>query len=177
MRAFSSVVGGTWGWSDIGIRSHTLQKFEKVAARGKDKGRVFSDDGLVGLHGPCEFIERHRFGALVISLRVDFGGFRVRHAADLLDLPIGFRLDLVQVAHTIAADSGGLAVTFRQEAFRDLPPLADHSIVDLWAHAFIVVDPLKSDIQQFDTKHSNLLGSLDEDLLLDLFASLLDRYQ
>src|SRR5258706_322097 len=105
MRAFSSVVGGTWGWNDVGIRSHTLQKLEEVAARGKDKGRVFSDDGLVGLHGPCEFIERHRFGALVVSLRVDFGGFRVRRAADFLDLPVGFRLDLVQFTPTIATDS------------------------------------------------------------------------
>jgi hypothetical protein len=43
---------------------------------------------------------------------VDFGGFRVRGAADLFDLPVGIRLDLVQVTHTIAADSGGLAVTF-----------------------------------------------------------------
>src|SRR6266851_9672373 len=94
-RAISSVVGGTWGRNDVAIRSHTLQKFEEVATRGKDKGRVFGDDGLVRLHGPCEFIERHRFRALVVSLRVDFGGFRVCHAPDLLDLPVGFRLDLV----------------------------------------------------------------------------------
>ena len=33
MRAFSSVVGGTWGRNDVAIRSHTLQKFEQVAAR------------------------------------------------------------------------------------------------------------------------------------------------
>ena len=173
----SSVVAGRWDRNDVAIRRHTLQKFEEVTARGKDKGRVFGDDGLVGLHGPCEFIERHRFRALVVSPRVDFGGFRVRHATDLLDLPVGFRLDLIQVTHTIAADSGGLAVTFRQEAFRDLPPFADHSIVDLRAHAFIVVDPLEPDIEQFDTKHSNLLGSLGKDLLLDQFASLLDRHQ
>jgi hypothetical protein len=32
-------------------------------------------------------------------------------------------------------------------------------------------------IEQFDTKHSNLLGSLGKDLLLDQSASLLDRYQ
>src|ERR1051326_6941157 len=48
----------------VAIRSHTL-------------------DGLVGLHGPCEFIERHGFSALVVSLRVDFGGLDVRYAADL----------------------------------------------------------------------------------------------
>jgi hypothetical protein len=72
-----------------------------------------------------------------------------------------------------AAPLGGLAVTFRQEAFRDLPPLADHSIVDLRAHAFIVVDPLEPDIEQFHAKHSNLLGSLGKDLLLDQLASLL----
>src|SRR4029077_12396119 len=91
MRSISSVVGGTWGRNDVGIRSHTLQKLEEVAAGGKDKGRVFSDDGLVGLHRPCEFIERYRFRALVVGLRVDFGSFRVRRAADFLDLPVGFR--------------------------------------------------------------------------------------
>src|SRR6266568_2766000 len=107
LRALSSVVARTRGRNDVAIRTHTLQKFEKVAARGKDKCRVFGDDGLVGLHGPCEFIEYHRFRALVVSLRVDFGGFGVRHAADLLDLSVGFRLDLIQVTHTIAADSGG----------------------------------------------------------------------
>jgi hypothetical protein len=42
------------------------------------------------LHGPCEFIERHRFGALVVGPGVDFGGFRVRYAADLFDLLVGF---------------------------------------------------------------------------------------
>src|SRR6516162_2988208 len=129
--AFSSVRAGTRGRNDVTIRSHTLQKLEEITVRGKDKGCVFGDDGLVGLHGPCEFIERHRFRALVVSPRIDFGSFRVRHAADLLDLPVGFRLDLVQITHTIAADSGGLAVTFRQEALRDLPPFADHSIVNL----------------------------------------------
>src|SRR4029077_128926 len=104
-----------WGRNDVAIRTHTLQKFEKVAARGKDKGRVLGDDGLVGLHGPCEFIERHRLGALVVSPRVDFGGLCARHAAYLLNLTVGFRLDLVKVTHTIAANSSGLAVTFRQE--------------------------------------------------------------
>ena len=65
---------------------------------------VFSAmDGLIGLHGPREFIEFHGFRALVVSPRVDLSGFRVRHAADLLNLTVGFRLDLVQVAHTIAA--------------------------------------------------------------------------
>src|SRR4029077_13639823 len=128
-------------------------------------------------HGPCEFIERHRFRALVVSPRVDFGSLRVCHATDLLDLPIGFRLDLVQVAYTIAADPGGLAVTFRQEAFRDLPTFADHSIVNLRTHALVVVDPLEPDIEQFDTKHANFLSSLGKDLLPDQFASLLDRHQ
>src|SRR4029077_3437091 len=85
--------------------------------------------------------------------------------------------NLVQVTHAIAADSGGLAVPFRQEAFRNLPPLADHAIVDLRAHAFIVIDPLESNIEQFDTKYANLLGSLGKDLLLDQFASLLYRHQ
>src|SRR5258708_39335118 len=101
MRAFSSVVGGTWGRNDVGIRSHTFQKFEQVAAGGKDKGRIFSDDGLVGLHGPCEFIERYRLSALVVSLRVDLGGRRIIKKKNFLDLPVGFRLDLVQVTHTI----------------------------------------------------------------------------
>ena len=78
---------------------------------------------------------------------------RIRHAADLLNLPIGLRLDLVQIANAIAADSGGLAITFRQKPFGDLPPLADHSIIDLGAHALIVVDPLEPDIEQFDAKH------------------------
>src|SRR4029453_2321002 len=49
--------------------------------------------------------------------------------------------------------------------------------VDLRAHTFIVIDPLEPNIEQFDTKHSNLLGSLGEDLLLDQFASLLGRHQ
>ena len=93
------------GRNDVAIRTHTLQKFEKVAARGKDKGRVFGDDGLVGLHGPCEFVERHRFGALVVSLRVDFGRFGVRRAADLL-LSVGFRLDLIPILSK--ADSPGI---------------------------------------------------------------------
>src|SRR5438105_11898854 len=150
----------------VAIRSHTLQKFEEITAGGNDKGRIFRDDGLVGLHGPCEFIERHGFRALVVSLRVDFGGFGVRDAADLLDLPVGFRLDLIQITQTIAADSGGLAVAFRQEAFRDLPPFTGHSIVNLRAYACIVVDPLESDVEQFDTKHANLLGRLGKDLLL-----------
>src|SRR6185503_17843288 len=109
---------------------------------------------------PREFIERDRFWALVVGLRVDLGGLRVGHAANLLDLPVGFRLDLVQVTHTIAADSGSFAVTFRQEAFRDLPPFADHSIVDLRPYAFIIVDPLEPDIEQLDTEHANLLGGL-----------------
>src|SRR4029077_3554859 len=100
-----------WRRNDVAIRTHALQKFEEVTARGKDEGRVLGDDGLVGLHGPCEFIERHRLRTLVVSRRVDFGSLRVRHAADLLDLSVGFRLDLIQVTHTIAADSGGLAVT------------------------------------------------------------------
>src|SRR6266568_5659396 len=65
LRALSSVVARTRGRNDVAIRTHTLQKFEEVAARGKDKGRVFGDDGLVGLHRPCEFIERHRLGTLV----------------------------------------------------------------------------------------------------------------
>src|ERR1700736_1763858 len=128
MRAFSSVVGGTWGWNNVGIRGHAFQKFEEVTARGKHDGCVFRNDGLVGLHGPGEFIERRRLRALVISARVDFGGFRVRLAANLLDLPVGFRLNLVQFTHTIAADSGGLAVALGQESFGDLPSLADHAI-------------------------------------------------
>src|SRR5262249_4816494 len=66
---------------------------------------------------------------------------------------------------------------FRQEAFRDLPPFADHSVVDLRAHAFIVVDPLKPNIEQFDTKHSNFLRSLGKDFLLHQFASLLYWHQ
>src|SRR5215472_15168633 len=111
------------------------------------------------------------------SPRVDFGGFRVRHAANLLDSPVSFRLDLIQVTHAITTDSGGLAVAFRQEAFRDVPPFADHSVVDLRAHAFIVVDPLKPNIEQFDTKHSNFLRSLGKDFLLHQFASLLYWYQ
>ncbi len=78
----SSVVTRTRGRNEVAIRTHTLQKFEEVTARGKDKGRVFGDDGLVGLHRPCEFIERHRLGTLVVSPRVDFGGLCVRHAAD-----------------------------------------------------------------------------------------------
>ena len=94
VREFSSVVGGTWG-RNVAIRSHTLQIFEDVTIRGKDKGRVFGDDGLVGLHGPREFIEGHRFWALVVGLCIDLGGFRVSHAADLLDLPVGFGLDLI----------------------------------------------------------------------------------
>src|ERR1700674_651966 len=115
----SSFFGGTWGRNAVAIRGHTPKKFEEVTARGKDEGCVFGDDRFVGLHGPCEFIERHSFRALVVSLRVDFSGIRVRHAAHLLDLPVGFRLDFVQVTHTISAYSGGFAVTFRQKALRD----------------------------------------------------------
>ena len=44
--ALSSVVARTLGRNDVAIRTHTLQKFEEVAARGKHKGRVF---GYVGL--------------------------------------------------------------------------------------------------------------------------------
>ena len=90
---------------------------------------------------------------------------------------VGFRLDLVQVAHTIAANSGGLAVTFRQEAFRDLPAFADHSIINLGPDAFIVVDPLEPDIEQFDTEHADLLGGRRKYLLLDQLAPFLDRHQ
>src|SRR5579859_5173771 len=106
----SAGVTGPLGRTDADLRSYTLEEFEEVAVRGKDKGRVFGDDGLVSLHGPREFIECDCFRALVVSLRVDFSGFRVCHAADLLNLTVGFRLDLVQIAHTIAANSGGLAV-------------------------------------------------------------------
>src|SRR5690349_21574540 len=174
---FSSLLAGTQCQNDIAFWAYALQEFEKVAVRGQDEGRVFGDKGLVGLHGPRELIERHRFRTLVVGRRVDFGRLRVRHAADLLDLPVGFGLDLVHVAQTTAADSGGLAVAFRQEAFRDLPPFADHPVVDLRTHAFVVVDPLEPDIEQLDAEHANLLGRLGEDLLLDLLASLLDRHK
>jgi hypothetical protein len=39
--ATSSIVGGTWGRNDAVIRSHTLQKFEEITARGKDEGPCF----------------------------------------------------------------------------------------------------------------------------------------
>src|ERR1700747_3521486 len=65
--ASSSVVDGTWGRNSA-IRSHTLQIFEEVTARGKDKGRVFGDDGLVGLHSPCEFIVTPIIRTLILSL-------------------------------------------------------------------------------------------------------------
>src|SRR6185369_8872769 len=172
-RRASWFVAGTLCRSTVVIRSDTLQKLEQVTARGKDKSGVCTDDGFIGLQGPCEIIELHRRWALVVSLRIDLGRFRVRHAADFLDLPVGLGLDLVQITHTITANSGGLAVTFRQVSFRDLPPLADHSVIDLRAHAYVVVDSLEPDIQQFDTKHPNLLGGRGKDLLLDHFTPLL----
>src|SRR6266545_199745 len=165
------------GRDGVALRGYALQEFEQVTVGGKDERRVFGDHGLVGLHGPRELVECRSLRALVIGLGVDFGGLRVRHAADLLNLTVGFRLDLVEVAYTIAANSGGLAIAFRQEPLRDLPPFTDHAIVNLRAHAFIVVDPLEPDIEQFNAKHANLFGSLGEDLLLDQLASLLDRHQ
>ena len=90
VRALSSFVASTLGRTDATIRSHSLQEFEEVTVRRKDKGRVFGNDGFVGLHGPCELIEFHSFRTLVLGPRVDFRSFRVRHATDLLDLPIGF---------------------------------------------------------------------------------------
>jgi len=96
--AISSGVAGWLFWNDFTLRSHTFQEFEEVTVGGKDKGRIFSDYGLVGLHGPCEFIECYRFRALIVSSRIDFSGFRVCYAADFLNLAVGFRLDLVQVA-------------------------------------------------------------------------------
>src|SRR5258706_109753 len=50
----------------VANRTHALQKLEKVTVRGKDKSCIFRDDGLVGLHSPGEFIERHRLRALVV---------------------------------------------------------------------------------------------------------------
>src|ERR1041384_6380774 len=81
---FSSLLAGTHCRNDIALRTYALQEFEQVAVRGQDEGGVVGDEGLVGLHGPREFIERDRCRTLVVSLRVDFGGLRVRHAADLL---------------------------------------------------------------------------------------------
>jgi len=46
--------------------------------------------------------------ALLVSVCLVLDGFRIRYAVDYLDLSVGYRLDIVQVAHTIAADSGGL---------------------------------------------------------------------
>ena len=82
----------------------------KIAIRGQYQRSVVSDDGLIGLHGAGKFIERHSFRTLIIRTRVDFCGFRIRQTADLLNLTVGFRLDLVQVAHTVTANSGRLAV-------------------------------------------------------------------
>src|SRR6478609_9722531 len=89
VRVSSAGVTGPLGRTDADLRSYTLEEFEEVTVRGKDEGGVFGDDGLVGQHGPREFIECDRFRTLVVSLRVDFGGFRVRHAADLLYLTVG----------------------------------------------------------------------------------------
>ena len=65
------------GSSFVANRTHALQKLEEVTVRGKHESRIFRDDGLVRLHGSCEFVERYRLGALVVSSGVDFGGFRV----------------------------------------------------------------------------------------------------
>ena len=70
-------------------------------------------------------------------------------------LPIGFRLDLVQVAFAIAADPGGLAVEVRQKAFRDLSSFADHAIIDLRTHALVIVDAPEPDIEQLNAEHLN----------------------
>ena len=46
---------------------HSFQEFEEIAARREDESRVFGDDGLVGLHRACEFVERDGVRALVIG--------------------------------------------------------------------------------------------------------------
>src|SRR4029078_5305129 len=94
-----------------------------------------------------------------------------------LDLSVGFGLYLVQVADSIAADASRLAIALGEETFGDLPPFTAHPIVDLWPHAFIVVDPLEPDIEELDAEHSDLAGGLGKNLLLDQVASFHDRQQ
>ena len=76
-----------------------------------------------------EFVEGHRFGALVVVPGIAFGGFGVRQAADFLHLSIGFRLDLVQVAYPVGADSGRIAVALGQKTLSFSPTASGISLL------------------------------------------------
>ena len=93
-------------------RIHALEELEHVAVGGQDQRGAVGDDGFIALHGAGEIVKPRGLGALVVGVGIDFRRFCVGHATNFLDLPVGFRLDLVQIAHPVSADPGRFAVAF-----------------------------------------------------------------
>src|SRR5207253_1234562 len=77
----------------------------------------------IGLHALKEAVELGGLRILRVSPRVNLRRPRIRLPADLLDLAVSRRLDLIQVALLLSGNAGGFAFTFRTEPLRDLPAL------------------------------------------------------
>lgn len=92
-------------------RIHTLQKLKQVAVGRQHDGSLIGHNGLIGLHCAGKFIKLDGFSALVVSLGIDLGGLRICNTANLFNLPVSFRLNLVQVTNTVSANPGGFTIT------------------------------------------------------------------
>ena len=113
-------------------------------------------------------------GVAVVGGGVDVGGLGVGLAADLLGLPVRFRLDDAELPLLLAGDPRRLARPFGAVELGDPLPLGDHPGVDLLAHGLDVVDLLDPEVEDLDAEVAGAAAGVLEDLLGQLVAPVRD---
>ena len=105
---------------------------------------------------------------MIECLGEDLRGFPIRFSTNFLNAFVSFRFHLQKITFLLAQNFGSFSRTLGPKPFRNLLPLADHSLVNPLAHALVVVDSFEPDIQQLDSEVGQFLGRFFENLRFHL---------
>src|SRR4029077_17455443 len=118
----------TSGWQGLWLRASAFEQAKQIAVGGEDESGILGQDLAVCLHALEKIVELSRLRVLRVRLGINLGCFSIRFAPDLLHLPVGGRLNFVQVALLATGDASGFAFAFRAKARGNLLPFADHAL-------------------------------------------------